>query len=120
MTDILKPVFKSMRKGNVRYSKGGLNPTGAQCVITDEMGNEKLIGKCHRAVWYSKTGVPRTNLPDDQTFIKFAVGHAMEDNFQTHWNRMGVLIEGNIPLREDISNGDPRGELIISGEVDGI
>ncbi len=120
MTDILKPVFNSMRKGNVRYSKGGLNPTGASCIITDEVGNEKLIGKCHRAVWYSKTGVPRTNRPDDQTFIKFAVGHAMEENFQTHWNRMGVLIEGNIPIREDISNGDPRGELIISGEVDGL
>ena len=123
MTDennILKPVFDSMRKGNVRYSKGGLNPTGASCFITDELGNEKLIGKCHRQVWYSKNKVPRSNFPDDKTFIKFAVGHAMEENFQTHWNRMGLLIDGNIPLREDISDGDSRGELIISGEADGL
>ena len=104
----------------MRVSAGGLNPTGASCVITDELGNDKLIGKCHRAVWYGKTGVPRTNEPDDQTFIKFAVGNAMEDNFQQHWNRMGLLIDGNIKIREDISMGDSRGELIVSGECDGI
>tara|TARA_B100000686_G_scaffold352965_1_gene456724 strand:+ start:2396 stop:3487 length:1092 start_codon:yes stop_codon:yes gene_type:complete len=120
MTDIIKPVFDSMRKGNMRVSAGGLNPTGASCVIKDELGNEKLIGKCHRQVWYSKTGVERSNFPDDKTFIKFAVGHAMEDNFQTHWNRMGILIDGNIKIKEDISDGDPRGPLMISGEADGL
>ena len=120
MENIIKPVFDSMRKGNMRVSAGGLNPTGASCIITDELGNDKLIGKCHRQVWYSKTGVPRSNFPDDKTFIKFAVGHAMEDNFQTHWNRSGLLIDGNIKIKEDISNGDPRGEMFISGEADGI
>jgi hypothetical protein len=120
MTDILKPVFDSMRKGNMRVSAGGLNPTGASCIIKDEHGNEKLVGKCHRQVWYSKTGVPRTNFPDDKTFIKFAVGNAMEDNFQHQWNRMGLLIDGNIKIREDVSQGDSRGELIISGEADGL
>mgnify|MGYP003664951144 CR=1 FL=1 len=83
MENIIKPVFDSMRKGNMRVS-------------------------------------PRSNFPDDKTFIKFAVGHAMEDNFQTHWNRSGLLIDGNIKIKEDISNGDPRGEMFISGEADGI
>ncbi len=120
MTDVLRPVFNSMRHGSFRTSLGGMNPTGASCWITDEKGNEKLVGKCHRQVWYSKTKTPRTNLPNDQTFIKFAVGHAMEENFQQNWARAGVYLDGNIKVRQDISHGDPRGELIMSGEVDAL
>ena len=118
MTDVLRPVFNDMRNGSFRVSLGGMNPTGASCWILDEKGNDKLVGKCRRQVWYSKTKVPRTNLPNDQTFIKFAVGHAMEENFQEHWQRQGVMLDGNVKVRQDISNGDPRGELIVSGEID--
>ena len=118
MTDVLRPVFNDMRNGSFRVSLGGMNPTGASCWIVDEKGNDKLVGKCRRQVWYSKTKVPRTNLPNDQTFIKFAVGHAMEENFQEHWQRQGVMLDGNVKVRQDISNGDPRGELIVSGEID--
>ena len=118
MTDVLRPVFNDMRNGSFRVSLGGMNPTGASCWIKDEKGNDKLVGKCRRQVWYSKTKVPRTNLPNDETFIKFAVGHAMEENFQEHWQRQGVMLDGNVKVRQDISNGDPRGELIVSGEID--
>ena len=75
--DPIQNYIYSKRNGGLRVSLGGLNPTGASCEITNELGNPKLMGKCHRQVWYSKKRVERTNVSDDMSYIRFGVGDAV-------------------------------------------
>ncbi len=112
-----------MSKRPFRVSLGGLNPTGAGVTRTNNWGEEEYIGKCHRQNWYAKTGTPRTNPPDDRSFIIFETGHAMEASLTKHFERQGLLIDSNIKIKEDITEltgfgGDTR--VHISGEVDQI
>jgi hypothetical protein len=119
----IKAAIRSMSKRPFRVSLGGLNPTGAGVTRTNNWGEEEYIGKCHRQNWYAKTGTPRTNPPDDRSFIIFETGHAMEASLTKHFERQGLLIDSNIKIKEDITEltgfgGDTR--VHISGEVDQI
>lgn len=116
--DYMKAAIRSMESGPMRTSLGGLNPTGAAVIRTNNFGEEIREGKCNRQVWYSKNGIPRTNPMNDTTFVRFEVGNAMEDALQSHWRRQGLLIDGNIKMKGNINTEeDP---VIISGEVDAI
>ena len=44
----------ALRQGKYRESLGGVNPTGASALMINERGEETLVGKCLRQVWYSK------------------------------------------------------------------
>lgn len=117
-TDYMKAAIRSMDKGPMRTSLGGLNPTGASVMRTNNFGENVKEGKCNRQVWYSKKKIPRTNPLDDNTFVRFEVGNAMEDSLQHHWRRQGILIDGNIKMKGNINTEeDP---VIISGEVDAL
>ena len=119
----IKAAIRSMEKRPFRVSLGGLNPTGAGVTRTNHWGEEEYIGKCHRQNWYSKTGVARTNPPDDRSFMIFETGHAMENALTDHFKRQGLLIDSNIKIKQDITEltgfgGDV--PVFISGEVDQI
>jgi len=119
----IKAAIRSMEKRPFRVSLGGLNPTGAGVTRTNHWGEDEYIGKCHRQNWYAKTGAPRTNPPDDRSFIIFETGHSMEASMTRHFERQGLLIDSNIKIKEDITEltgfgGDVR--VHISGEVDQI
>lgn len=116
--DVMKAAIRSMEKGPMRTSLGGLNPTGASVIRTNNYGEKVKQGKCNRQVWYSKNKIPRTNEMDDITFVRFEVGNAMEESLQQHWLRQGLLIDGNIKMKGNINTEeDP---VIISGEVDAL
>ena len=104
-----------------RESLGGVNPTGASALMEDERGEEVLVGKCLRQVWYSKNHVPKTNPATDNNKMMFMVGNSVESELQKMWAGAGVLLGSNIKLRKNIAKNpktDP--EIMLSGEVDAL
>ena len=119
--DPMLAYVNSKRNGGLRVSMGGLNPTGASCIITDEKGNTKMVGKCQRQVWYSKNKVPRTNEPDDHSMLLFGVGDAVETELQEHWTKQGLTLADNLKVREVIGTDPDTGEPVyLSGEIDSL
>ena len=114
-TDPGKNAVYAMKNGNVRVSRGGMRPTSASCNITNEFGDQVMVGKCHRTEWYRLNGIPKTDPPNDRSFGIFCVGHGMEDHFQQLWQSQGVLLAGNIINYGQVGS-DPR--IVISGESD--
>ena len=115
----------AMRNGEYRISRGGLRPTSASCEITDEYGEQTLIGKCHRAEWYRLHGIEATNPPSDIAFVKFQVGRDMETGFQELWKNQGVLLDSNVLNYGAVpfdfgDDSDKDKEMIISGESDAL
>lgn len=118
--DPIQNYIYSKRNGGLRVSLGGLNPTGASCEITNEQGNPKLIGKCHRQVWYSKKRVPRTNESDDLSMIRFGIGDAYEEELQQHWEKQGILLASNLKLKAPIGVCSDGEQIDMSGEIDAV
>tara|TARA_B100000683_G_scaffold79853_3_gene78783 strand:- start:204 stop:1286 length:1083 start_codon:yes stop_codon:yes gene_type:complete len=118
--DPIQNYIYSKRNGGLRVSLGGLNPTGASCKITNEQGNPKLIGKCHRQVWYSKKRVPRTNESDDLSMIRFGIGDAYEEELQQHWEKQGILLASNLKLKAPIGVCSDGEQIDLSGEIDAV
>jgi|TARA_B100000902_G_scaffold39931_1_gene47484 hypothetical protein len=118
--DPIQNYIYSKRNGGVRISLGGLNPTGASCEITQENGNKKLVGKCHRQVWYSKKRIPRTNETDDLSFVRFGIGDAYEEELQQHWQKQGILLASNLKIKAPIGVCSDGEQIDMSGEIDAI
>jgi len=117
----MKNYVYAKRNRGLRVSLGGLNPTGASCNIVDEYGNNQLVGKCHRQVWYSKKRVPRTNEADDTSMIRFGVGDAVENELQEQWQNQGILLASNLKLKEQIGTDPETDEPVyLSGEIDAV
>ena len=114
----------ALRQGKYRESLGGktgVNPTGASAIMKNERGEDKLVGKCLRQVWYSKKRVPRTNPPNDNSQFIFMMGHMAEHGLHEAWGKAGVLLEANSKIRKNIAkNPDTDDEIMLSGEVDAI
>jgi hypothetical protein len=118
--DPIQNYIYSKRNGGLRISLGGLNPTGASCEIINEHGNPKLIGKCHRQVWYSKKRIPRTNVSDDLSMIRFGIGDAYEEELQKHWEKQGILLASNLKIKAPIGVCSDGEQIDMSGEIDAI
>ncbi len=114
----------ALRQGKYRESLGGktgVNPTGASAIMKNERGEDKLVGKCLRQVWYSKKRVPRTNPANDNSQFIFKMGHMAEHGLHEAWGKAGVLLEANSKIRKNIAkNPDTDDEIMLSGEVDAI
>ena len=111
----------ALRHGKYRESLGGVNPTGASAMMINERGEEVLVGKCLRQVWYSKKRVPRTNPANDNSQFIFMMGNMAEEGLQQAWTNAGVLLESNAKIRANIAkNPETDDEIMLSGEVDAI
>ena len=111
----------ALRQGRYRESLGGVNPTGASAKMINERGEEKLVGKCLRQVWYSKKRVPRTNPANDNSQFIFMMGHMAERGLHAAWGKAGVLREANSTIRKNVAkNPQTDDEIMLSGEVDAI
>jgi hypothetical protein len=110
-----KNAVYGMKNRAYRVSRGGMRPTSASCIITDEYGDKKLVGKCHRAEWFRLNGVAATNPPNDRSYGIFATGNGMEDYFQEIWKDQGILMAGNVVNYGAI---DTHPDVVISGESD--
>ena len=111
----------ALRHGKYRESLGGVNPTGASALMKNERGEEVLVGKCLRQVWYSKKRVPRTNPANDNSQFIFMMGNMAEEGLQQAWTDAGVLLESNAKIRANIAkNPETDDEIMLSGEVDAI
>ena len=111
----------ALRQGRYRESLGGVNPTGASAKMINERGEEKLVGKCLRQVWYSKKRVPRTNPANDNSQFICMMGHMAEHGLHEAWGKAGVLLEANSKIRKNIAkNPQTDDEIMLSGEVDAI
>ena len=117
--DPVRAAIRSMDQGPFRQSSGGFRPTEASVEVINEFGDPTLIGKCHRQCWYRLKGYERTETLEDNTFVLWEVGKAMEEALQMHWNRMGILIDGNVRLGGNIAD-EGEVEIVMSGEVDAL
>ena len=121
MKDPFDIVINRFDNRGYRESLGGVNPTGASAIMKDEKGEEILVGKCIRQVWYSKKKVPRTNPPTKRNKFLFLMGNAIEEYLQEMWEGAGILLGGNIKLRQNIASNPDKDEPIwLSGEVDAL
>ena len=122
--DPLTVALKSLRQGKYRESLGGktgINPTGASALMMNERGEEQLVGKCLRQVWYSKKKVPRTNPASDTSQFIFMMGNMAEEGLQQAWANAGVLLEANSKIKKNIAKNPDKDEpLMLSGEVDAL
>jgi len=122
--DPFEVALDSLRQGKYRESLGGktgVNPTGASAWMLNERGEQTLVGKCLRQVWYSKKRVPRTNPANDNSQFIFMMGNMAEEGLQDAWRKAGVLLEENAKIRKNIAkNPDTDDEIMLSGEVDAI
>ena len=119
--DPFEVAIDTLRHGRYRESLGGVNPTGASAKMINERGEEVLVGKCLRQVWYSKKRVPRTNPANDNSQFIFMMGNMAEEGLQDAWRKAGVLLEENAKIRKNIAkNPDTDDEIMLSGEVDAI
>jgi hypothetical protein len=111
----------TLRQGKYRESMGGVNPTGASALMINERGEEVLVGKCLRQVYYSKKRVPKTNPANDNAQCIFLMGNMAEAGLQEAWENAGVLLESNAKIRANIAkNPSTDDEIMLSGEVDAI
>ena len=93
----------------------------ASALMKNERGEEVLVGKCQRQVWYSKKRVPRTNPSTDNNQFLFMMGHMAEHGLHEAWGKAGVLLEANSKIRKNIAkNPDTDDEIMLSGEVDAL
>jgi len=98
------------RKQYRSKGRGTLWPSEASVKYTDEFGEEKVAGKCHRAVYYRQSDVAPTNPPDARSQIIFLLGHQVEAAICEAWKQMGIW-ENNSVRWEDR-------ERNLSGEFD--
>lgn len=70
----------------------------------------KVIGKCHRAVWYRWAGVPETNPTDACGAWTMNVGKKIEEMYIEYSKQMGLWVANNIKYYDKEHN--------VSGEVD--
>jgi len=69
-----------------------------------------IIGKCHRASWYSWTGVQQTNLIDARGMWTVETGKKIEGSYIEYCKQLGIWAGNNIKFYNREHN--------ISGEVD--
>jgi len=56
----------------------------------NQYGEEEVIGKCHRAVYYRLKGVKPTNPPTNSSQVVFLLGHQVEAAVTEAWKQMGI------------------------------
>ena len=69
-----------------------------------------VIGKCHRASWYSWKGIKPTNPPDARGMWTMNFGKKLEDMYVEYIKQLGIWAGNNIKYYDKIRN--------ISGEID--
>ena len=79
-----KNAVYAMKNGAVRVSRGGMRPTSASCNITNEFGDQVMVGKCHRSEWYRINGVDKTDPPNDRSFGIFVLGMEWRTTFSNY------------------------------------
>lgn len=91
-------------------SRGTLWPSEASAEYIDEYGEKKVVGKCHRAVYYRLTGVEPTNPPTAKSQIIFLLGNSVEAMVTEAWKQMGIWENNSVKWEDKERN--------ISGEFD--
>jgi len=90
--------------------KGTLWPSEASVKITNAYGEEEVIGKCHRAIYYRLTGVDPTNPPSAKSQIIFLLGNSVENMVTEAWKQMGIWENNSVKWEDRERN--------LSGEYD--
>lgn len=73
-----------------------------------------LIGKCHRAIFYSFAGTALTNPISGKATRKMLAGKSIEQNEHLFAERAGILAAKNVKTRKNF------GDITISAEIDAI
>lgn len=74
-----------------------------------------VIGKCHRASFYSSKGVPATDPIRADSIRKMKAGNSIEENEHEFAKAAGILDSNNVKLRKTYPDG-----LVISAEIDAV
>jgi len=74
-----------------------------------------VVGKCHRASFYTYMGVPATNPIRPESIRKMESGKSIEKNEHEFAKKAGILIANNVKARKTFQNG-----IIISAEIDAV
>lgn len=79
---------------------------------TSNYWSASALGYCMRRQYLSRLGVPSTRELDGKTLRTFAMGNDVERHVKRAWQRAGLLVAEEIPVRDD--------ELQVTGRIDAI
>lgn len=99
--------------------KGTLWPSEASVKYTDEHGEDKIIGKCQRAIYYRLSGVTPTNPPNAKSQIIFLLGNSVENMVTEAWKQMGIWENNSVKWEDREKNLSGEYDVILKEIVDG-
>ena len=91
-------------------SKGTFWPSEASAEYINEYGEQCIMGKCHRAVYYRHKGYEVTDPPSPKSQIIFELGRQIENAMVEIWKQMGIWENNSLKWENKERN--------ISGEYD--
>ena len=90
--------------------RGTFWPSEASAKFRNEYGEDEVVGKCLRAVYYRLTGVRETNPPSGKSQVIFLLGKKIEDTLVEMWKQAGIWDNNSVRFEDKDRN--------ISGEFD--
>jgi hypothetical protein len=99
-------------KEGIPRPRRGFYPSEASCVVTNSLGQEEIVGRCLREVYWKWHGEPETNTVSAQTERKFLLGKYVEIAEIDVMKRAGIFVDNNVKWVSKY--------LGMSGEVDAV
>jgi hypothetical protein len=111
--DLIKKVDSYLESPNAisppRYYRG-YHPSGASCIITNEYGEEEVVGKCLRSAFWGHRAVEQTNPMTARGRRITTAGKKIEEFEVENYKKMGIWRGNNVKFFNP--------STLLSGEVD--
>ena len=98
------------RKQYRSKARGTYWASEASVKIRNEFGEDEVLGKCMRAVYYRLKNVTPTNPPTAKSQVIFLMGNMIEDQVCEMWKQMGLWENNSVRWEDKFRN--------LSGEYD--
>lgn len=96
--------------------RGTLWPSEASVKTTNQYGEEEVIGKCARSIYYRLNKVTPTNPPTAKSYIVFMLGHQIEAAITELWKQMGIWENNSVRWEDKEKNLSGEFDLILREE----
>lgn len=109
MKSIIEQINEYVVKPNVLDQRAKLSHYPSEASVKSRL-DDQVIGKCHRAAYYSWKGIETTNPVDARGMWTFMTGKLIETAYVEYCKELGIWAANNVKFFNPIHN--------VSGEVD--